>query len=176
MLNDNFKNQKLLVNEKKNNTGFVNKVLLKKLIDLIAEFQKKYDAVSKRMEFILESDLGNALNNQDKVRKSLTEMMKENSHLKKEVQMKTKEMERMNEKLNKANTKIERLSRKMNSLKKKEKSEGEENLNKNFLAEMSGKDTLNFLVDNSIPINLDYRINSLTTEYSSIISFYKFQD
>jgi len=132
-----------------------------------SDYQKKYDSVSKRIEFILESDLSSALNNQDKVRKSLTEMMKENSHLKKDLQLKGKEIERLNEKINKANIKIERLSRKLNSLKKKEKNEGEENPNKNFIGETANKDSLNFLVDNSIPLKLDYRINSLKTEYSS---------
>ena len=97
--------------------------------------------------------------------------MKENSHLKKELQMKTKEMERISEKLNKSTIKIDRLARKVNSLKKKEKDEGEDsNLNKKFITETTNKDTLNFLVENSIPLNLDYRINSLKTEYSSIFT------
>ena len=115
--------------------------------------------------------MSSALNNQDKVRKSLTEMMKENSHLKKDLQLKTKEIERLNEKLNKSNIKIERMTRKLNSLKKKEKNEGDENPNKNYNAETMNKDSLNFLVENSIPLTLDYRINSLKTEYSSKIFF-----
>lgn len=119
----------------------------------------------------MESDLSSALNNQDKVRKSLTEMMKENSHVKKELQIKKKEIERLNEKLKKAFIKIERLTRKVNSLKKKEKDEGEENPNKNFVSDNPNRDTLNFLVDNSIPLNLDYRINSLKPEYSSYSHF-----
>ena len=83
--------------------------------------------------------------------------------------MKTKEMERISEKLNKSTIKIDRLARKVNSLKKKEKDEGEDsNLNKKFITETTNKDTLNFLVENSIPLNLDYRINSLKTEYLSI--------
>lgn len=96
-------------------------------------------------------------------------MMKENSHLKKELQIKTKDMERTNEKLNKAIIKIDRLTRKLNSLKKKEKNEVDENQNKNFLFESMNKDSLNFLVENSIPPNIDYRINSLKPEYSSIL-------
>ena len=110
----------------------------------------------------MEADLGTGLNNNDKVRKSLTDLLKENINLKRELGKKQKEIDRLNEKNNNLNKALERVNKKISTLKNKEEGNNEKELK---IADK--RDALNFLLKNTIPTTLDYRITSLKNEYSS---------
>lgn len=131
------------------------------------DYEKKFKMVSKRIEFILEADLGTGLNNNDKVRKSLTDLLKENINLKRELGKKQKEIDRLNEKNNNLNKALERVNKKISTLKNKE-----EGNNENELKIADKRDALNFLLKNTIPLTLEYRITSLKNDYSSNFNFH----
>lgn len=142
------------------------------------ENEKKIQHLEKRIELILEGDITSYMS-QDKLRKSLTEMMKENENLKRELLLKNKEIENQNEKIQKLQTKVVRLTKKIDSLKARRiaKSDNVANVDaeekdvdflKKAAPETTKKDDpLNLLLQNLIPLSLEFRANCLKIEYSS---------
>ena len=128
--------------------------------------KKKLEILDKRIEFILESDLSSALNPQDKVKQSLAELMKELEQYKREITTKSKEIDRLNEKINKLNAKNERLTKKISTLKAKNENQINQKIDEEN-KDIKKDDPLNLLIYNTVPNSLEFRINSLKTDYAS---------
>ena len=153
-----------------------NNYLLSKELEKNKEKNDQINLLEKRIEFILENEINFHNTGKDKLRKCLTELMKENEKLKDKIKFSTKEEKILNDKIFKLNTRIFKLT---NQVKKKEKY-NEEDLNKivtfdkiNGFGENSNN-PLNLLKNNKIPKNLNFRINSLKQEYLSKINFRNF--
>ena len=75
--------------------------------------------LEKRVEFILDNDLGQGFNYNDKLRNSLNELLRENEGLKREITHKMSEIERLQGSTGKLNEYILRLTKKIDNLKRK---------------------------------------------------------
>lgn len=132
------------------------------------EYHKKIEGLEKRIEFLLESDLNLITMSQDKLRRCLTDLMKENENNKRDLELKNKERARLHEKINSLNFRLSRMSMKFENI-KNEKTNTEYLSTEYQEKEKNKTDPLNSFSIISIPKNLDFRISSLKTEYSSFI-------
>lgn len=132
------------------------------------ENNKKIAALEKRIEFLLESDLNLISMGPEKLRKNLTDLMKENENNKRENEAKNREIGRLNEKINNLNYRLARMSLKFENM-KNEKSHTE---GATFIGTLNREDNdqnENSIINSitSIPKSLDFRVNSLKIEYAS---------
>lgn len=133
------------------------------------ELKRKIEVLEKRIHFILDSDLSSALSNQDKLRITLTDLMKENEANKREISLKEKEIARLKDKITGLDLKVKRLAKKIDNLKKNK--DYEEAKEKALLNSSQKKlDPLKLLSNNFIPSTLDFRVTSLKSEYYSNFS------
>ncbi len=124
-----------------------------------------------RIELILESDLG--MNDaRDKLRKSLTELLKETEYYKRTLNKRNLEIRKLKEQLKKTINKVDRVQKKLESIKDKTKikkfdeptTEGRLNKKKQRGLVLDSKT----FAEHEIPLTLEFRTNSLKMEYSSM--------
>ena len=113
----------------------------------------------------------------DKLRKALTELVKENESLKRETVIKNKEIKKMKDEMSKAQMKMVRQNRKIETLSKNKKGAGSVVLQgkegeKDVINEekMFGGDDLNLLQTNTMPLTLDFRTSSLKIHFSDLLN------
>lgn len=104
----------------------------------------------------------------EKLRKNLTDLMKENENNKRENEAKNREIGRLNEKINNLNYRLARMSLKFENM-KNEKSHAEGTTLIGTLNREDNDQNENSIINSitSIPKSLDFRINSLKIEYAS---------
>jgi hypothetical protein len=131
------------------------------------------DILERRLKFVLDIDMNASAADQYKLRTSLTELMKEAENLKRELAIKKKENEKLSEKCNTQELKITRLLKKIENLKNHRENEDKKERIK--LLDPNKKDGLNIFDESKIPRNLEFRVNSLKSQYSScyFINFFQ---
>ncbi|KAM3127629.1 hypothetical protein pb186bvf_020280 [Paramecium bursaria] len=140
LLEENSKLQRQLNSEKKSNQSQT----------------KRVQALEKRVEFLLENDINQALNPNDKLRQSLNELLKENEFIKRDLENKKQELERVNGKLNQYIQVVSRLQKTIDNMKKKHLEPGERDSRKSIYK----KDDIDLLINFKIPTTLDFRVVS----------------
>jgi hypothetical protein len=134
------------------------------------ELEKKIEKLEKRIELILEAEVSL---DKDKLRRAITELVKENEDLKRKDFAKNKELKKSKDELSKMKTKIIRQTKKLENMMKTRKGHGAtsttEELEKNLFAEIGlPEQTLSLLHNTSIPPTLDFRTSSLKFHYAGI--------
>jgi len=131
--------------------------------------------LGKRIELILETDI---TVDRDKLRKALTELVKENEGLKRDSLTKNKEIKKLKDDISKAQTKMVRQNRKIENLSKNKKGtssvvlQGKDGDKEMMIEDKLFKDDdLNLLQQNAIPLTLDFRTSSLKLHFSGIFCF-----
>lgn len=128
--------------------------------------------LEKRIELILDTDI---TVDKDKLRKALTELVKENESLKRETITKNKEIKKLKDDVGKVQTKIARQGRKIETLLRNKKGAGSTILKEGekdpFSEDKIFKDDdLNLLQQNTIPLTLDFRTSSLKIQFSDLLN------
>lgn len=133
----------------------------------------------KRIELILEADIEV---DRDKLRKALTELVKENDSMKRALDSKSKEIKKQSTDLTKMQSKVTRLNKKIEVLSKNKKGSKPVNMQSDDYeseAKLEGTadaglsdDALN-LLQGTIPLTLDFRTSSLKQQYSGIFKYKK---
>lgn len=144
---------------------------------LTSEEKRKNTILENRIEFILSNEINFSFNEKEKLRKCLTEIMKENEGLRKENQFKTNEMERLREKSTNQESKVHKLEKRLQTIKAKGVSPEEgvvktTRFNKNSKELHSSIDPLDLVFQTKIPESIDFRINCLKAEYVSCSLFH----
>lgn len=134
------------------------------------DLEKKIEKLEKRIELILEAEVSM---DKDKLRRAITELVKENEDLKRKDFAKDKEIKKSKDELSKMKTKFIRQTKKLENMMKTRKGHGAtsttEELEKNLFAEKGPQDqTLSLLHNTSIPPTLDFRTSSLKFHYAGI--------
>ena len=125
--------------------------------------------LEKRIELILECDISV---DKDKLRKAITELVKENEGLKRTGFLKGKEIQRQRDELTKVNSRMSRQSKKIEALLKHKKGPassigtGEEYDKTVYQDEGKLEEAFNLLQQENLPYTLDFRTNSLRLQYS----------
>lgn len=104
----------------------------------------------------------------EKLRKNLTDLMKENENNKRENEAKNREIGRLNEKITNLNYRLARMSLKFENM-KNEKSHADGTAFIGTLNKDDNDNNENSIINSisSIPKSLDFRVNSLKIEYAS---------
>ncbi|CAK84199.1 unnamed protein product (macronuclear) [Paramecium tetraurelia] len=141
LIEDNFKLQKQLKQEKNLNEINV----------------KKINALEKRIEFIVSNDI-----NIFEMRSNITILMKENEQLKRDLERKNQEVERIQGKLNQYQLVVSRLQKTIDNLRKKNEDDEVRGLIK--------KDDIELLMNFKIPQNLDFRIVCQKLDHQNLLN------
>jgi chromosome segregation ATPase len=135
------------------------------------EYEKKIEKLEKRIELILETDIGS---DKDHMRKAITELVKENEKFKRQGFVQEKELKKNRDEMNKVRGKVQRQNKKIeNLLKKKGAPAATDDLEKNLFNKNPTDDPhLSILQANTLPVTLDFRHSSLKVQYAGTSSFY----
>jgi len=162
-------NDRLLDSEKTKNSS---NYLKGSTLIIFLENEKQIQMLEKRIELILETDI---TVDRDKLRKALTELVKENESLKRDSLTKNKEIKKLKDDISKAQTKMVRQNRKIENLSKNKKGQssvvlqGKDGEKEAIMEDKLFKDDdLNLLQQNTIPLTLDFRTSSLKLHFSGL--------
>ena len=131
--------------------------------------------LEKRIELILECEI---TVDKDKLRKAITELVKENEGLKRTLYLNNKEIKRQKDELGKMVAKIIRQNKKIESLIKLKKGptassapNQADEFEKIGFKEDGKQDDFNLLMQENLPYTLDFRTNSLRFQYAGCLLY-----
>ncbi|KAL4456634.1 hypothetical protein ABPG74_000741 [Tetrahymena malaccensis] len=139
---------------------------------------KKVTNLEKRVEFILENDINTNLNPNDKLRQTLNELLRENEALKRDLNHKNQDIDRLQGQLKKLNSHLARANKKMENMKSNPAFNSQttpvqnppSQQTENKLSSMFQKDDIELLKNFKIPQNLNFRVVSLRSDQSILMS------
>ncbi|EAR88894.2 hypothetical protein TTHERM_00264890 (macronuclear) [Tetrahymena thermophila SB210] len=139
---------------------------------------KKVTNLEKRVEFILENDINTNLNPNDKLRQTLNELLRENEALKRDLNHKNQDIDRLQGQLKKLNSHLARANKKMENMKQNPAFNSQttpvqnppSQQTENKLSSMFQKDDIELLKNFKIPQNLNFRVVSLRSDQSILMS------